>query len=1055
MRILAAEPNEKGDLFGRLVVDLFLAQGYEDPQLSIHKTGREIDVKARHRVEQRRAIAECKATKDPIGGDDLNKFAGVAQAERESANGEAVQAYYISLSGFRPSALAQEEEFASPRFILLDSGDVEDQLVAGGMVVSPERACEAAGRLVADRDGISLMGSPRLLGHEIGWVWLCEYAAHHQPTHFALIHADGAALSASLAQEIVDADREVGAELEGLDYLSPSGDLAAATVDAAEQRYRDYLLAELGEITLEGLPADEEAGARRIALEALYVPLNVISSPAQRRYAEVSASGVSSEEDIEHEMVDEPIDFDELDPEDEDYEDEEDYEDDDAISVESIGGVLVDEQRIAILAAPGAGKSTLIKRLAVAYANAESREKVADDLPDVDWLPVFLRCRSLGGNSRDPILEILKQIPRRGEFPEHAEGFSELIRTSLVQGRVLLLVDGLDEISDPSDRLAFALQLRTFLSTYPNAALVLTSREAGFRTVGGAVSSMCKWYRLAKFDDADIRQLTRAWHATVVGDSKKIDEDAIGLADTIVATDRVRRLATNPLLLTTLLLVKRWVGALPRKRSILYEKAIEVLLMTWNVEAHDPIDREEAIPQLAFVAYSLTERGSQSLSATTLAELLSQAREQMPDILGYARMSVSQFVERVESRSSLLVMTGHAEENGNLVPLYEFRHLTFQEYLSAVALVEGYYADHVEGARFDECLQEHLEDPRWFEIVALANVKAGRGARAVFTRLLELAGDDEPVEVTPQWEFGEGHDLSVKLLGRGLADEVQLPPELVVEASQMVAKRGSRDRIVAEILEGRYGDAFRTVAWDCYLADHRGWATLNTLQAITAAETGHVAIDDQRGINLITERLSGPDDATAVSGALGAMQFSYEHGANGKHVGEDILAWEAMEEWARRLFGLCERKIDHISLPATWALAWIGNAGAVHDADRSRGLEVLLDVWRGAPSPFEQHVAAWAFVSMPEVDRESKPLGELTPELEEFVETQWAARDATEMRDDRKRAAAVLAYYLGGPWSNEDIAAAAQRFPPGRFDRLMGIDPDDVEAFDVELDEAE
>lgn len=1054
MRILAAEPNKKGDLFGRLVVDLFLAQGYEDPQLSIHKTGREIDVKARHRVEQRRAIAECKATKDPTGGDDLNKFAGVAQAERESANGEAVQAYYISLSGFRPSALEQEEEFASPRFILFDGDDVEEQLVAGGMVVSPELACEAAGRLAADREGISLMGSPRLLGHEIGWVWLCEYAAHHQPTHFALIHADGAPLSASLAQEIVDADHEVGGEMEGLDYLSPSGDLVTAAVNAAEQRYRDYLLAELGEITLEGLPADEEAGARRIALEDLYVPLNVISSPAQRRYAEVSASGVSNEDDRELEMVDELFDLDELDPEDDEYEDEEDYEDEDTVSVESIGGVLVDEQRIAILAAPGAGKSTLIKRLAVAYANAESRGRVADDLPDVDWLPIFLRCRSLGGDSRDPILEILKQIPRRGEFPEHAEGFSELIRTSLVQGRVLLLVDGLDEISDPSDRLAFALQLRTFLSTYPNAALVLTSREAGFRTVGGAVSSMCKWYRLAKFDDADIRHLTRAWHATVVGDSTKVDEEAIGLADTIVATDRVRRLATNPLLLTTLLLVKRWVGALPRKRSILYEKAIEVLLMTWNVEAHDPIDREEAIPQLAFVAYSLTERGSQSLSATTLAELLSQAREQMPDILGYARMTVSQFVEQVESRSSLLVMTGHAEENGNVVPIYEFRHLTFQEYLSAVALVEGYYADHVEGARFDERLQEHLEDPRWFEIVALANVKAGRGARAVFTRLLELASVDSSVESTPDWGLGEeGYDLSVKLLGRGLADEVQLPPRLVVEAAQMVAKRGSRDRIVAEILEGRYGDAFRTVAWDCYLADHRGWATLNTLQAITAAETGHVAIDDQQGINLITERLADSDEATGVSGALGAMQFSYEHSANGKHVGKDALAWEAMEEWARRLFGLCERKIDYLSLPATWALAWIGNAGAIQEADQSRGLRVLLDVWRAASSPFEQHVAAWAFVSMPEVDQESEPLGGLTPELEEFVEVQWAARGATDGRDDRRRAAGVLAYYLVGPWDDEEIAEASRRFPRRRLDRM--IDSDDVDAFDVELDEPE
>ena len=61
-------------------------------------------------------------------------------------------------------------------------------------------------------------------------------------------------------------------------------------------------------------------------------------------------------------------------------------------------------------------------------------------------------------------------------------------------------------------------------------------------------------------------------------------------------------LAVNPLLLTTLLLVRRWIGELPRRRSILYAKAIEVLLMTWNVEGHEPIDDEEAVPQLAYLA---------------------------------------------------------------------------------------------------------------------------------------------------------------------------------------------------------------------------------------------------------------------------------------------------------------------------------------------------------------------------------------------------------------------------------------------------------------------
>src|SRR5213078_3535217 len=81
IRILERDNNRRGDLFGRLMADLFIALGYEQPRLNIHKSGREVDVSAKHRLEPRRAIAECKATAESIGGDDLNKFVGVVDAE--------------------------------------------------------------------------------------------------------------------------------------------------------------------------------------------------------------------------------------------------------------------------------------------------------------------------------------------------------------------------------------------------------------------------------------------------------------------------------------------------------------------------------------------------------------------------------------------------------------------------------------------------------------------------------------------------------------------------------------------------------------------------------------------------------------------------------------------------------------------------------------------------------------------------------------------------------------------------------------------------------------
>src|SRR5260370_34279299 len=74
IRILEKDNNRRGDLFGRLMADLFVALGYDQPRLNVHKSGRELDLEADHRLEPRRAIGECKATADPIGGGALEKI---------------------------------------------------------------------------------------------------------------------------------------------------------------------------------------------------------------------------------------------------------------------------------------------------------------------------------------------------------------------------------------------------------------------------------------------------------------------------------------------------------------------------------------------------------------------------------------------------------------------------------------------------------------------------------------------------------------------------------------------------------------------------------------------------------------------------------------------------------------------------------------------------------------------------------------------------------------------------------------------------------------------
>jgi len=124
IEIFEVDKNKKGDLFSRLIGDLFHALGYGKPRFDVHKSGREIDIEVEHRTKKKIAIAECKAHKATIGGSDLNKFYGALDAEKNKWKKKdktiRVEGYFISMSGFKETAIEQENDNDNTRMILID-----------------------------------------------------------------------------------------------------------------------------------------------------------------------------------------------------------------------------------------------------------------------------------------------------------------------------------------------------------------------------------------------------------------------------------------------------------------------------------------------------------------------------------------------------------------------------------------------------------------------------------------------------------------------------------------------------------------------------------------------------------------------------------------------------------------------------------------------------------------------------------------------------------------------------------------------------------------------
>lgn len=1005
--LIETDPNRRGDLFSNLITSLFGALGYEKFRLNIHKSGREIDLQGVHRTERKQVVAECKATDRPIGGDDINKFVGAFDAERRKTDIETI-GYFVSLSGFTETAIEQEREFRDQRVILLDAQRIRMELINGRVVVPTSEAYAAAGRCASDHVGLVPEEEHDLLAHSIGFVWSIYFSEHKNRTHFSLIHADGQPLAPQLAQTISSGLPSLAA----LVYLPPKSAMEPAREDIASARreYLGYLDNECGAIQLEGLPADEEVGSQKLRLEHLFVPSHMRQEKEERL-------SLSSGRRGRRRTPGSPVTY--------------------TGGRLSTGDVLRSHQRIALLGLPGSGKSTLLKRLAIGFAFPERRALIDDNLPELDVLPLFVRCRQLGGLVRAPISEILFAISRRAEMDSmKAKAFESLVSEALRGGKAMLLVDGLDEIADEGDRLAFVTQLRTFLATYQAIRVIVTSRQAGFRIVGAALAFICKRFSLAEFDDSDIERLTVAWHVQLLGDRAEIVRDARLLSQSICREPQVRQLAETPLLLTTLLLVRRWVRNLPTKRTTLYAKAIEILLMTWNVEGHEPLDQEEVLPQLQYVAFQMMKEGVQRISTPMLSDLLRRAREEMPEILGYARTNVTDLIKRVELRSSLLVLAGHDIVNGAITPMYEFRHLTFQEYLAAKAITDGTYPARKDSDTPLSVLNKYLDSEPWREVVLSTCIISGRRAAPIIKELVSRHKSKRSETAERRGYFSDA------LLTRALADEVQMPPELVEECIRAVIQSHVELQNALAIYAGKYGPAFEALGLELFTASETNLLTSGSILAsiqlkklgwLDAPITGDVVSTVERTVE--SERKGANPPLAAALIALGVMElaFLYSRPAGSHRQTKRSEAESArFIEIGTQLSDLLRSESVQTAFAAAWAIVWIGHVVPQLGREVKKLLRNLLALWQKVQAQDVKYVAAWGINSVGAVPREEKPFGEATPELLAFL----VGVRQTETKDGQAKvqrmAALISAYYLHSPYSDAELASLfdAQTAPP-------------------------
>jgi len=400
----------------------------------------------------------------------------------------------------------------------------------------------------------------------------------------------------------------------------------------------------------------------RIDVDLLYVDVYVLEKLSSKRYASISGllEGVEQREDYERLALGQ--------------------------RQKRLPGQEIVQQflRLMVLGKPGSGKTTFLRHLAVDCSKGKFF---------CDHIPVLIELRSIKqGNS----FNLLNLIHR-----EFGLAQQEQTQQILNQGKAFILLDGLDEV--PSQlRQSVRDQIYEFSKEYRKNRFILTCRTQTIEYIADHFDPI----EVANFDAEQVKTFARNWFTATPETSGEAEGWTNRFVGKLEENKQIRELAVTPILLTLTCLLFTAEQDLPTKRSVLYEKGIDLLLKQW--------DRFRGIP-----------RDYQQLSVLAKQKLLSYLAfhkfEQPENFILFEQDEIQGYIAEhlgIDVEESEALLEAIEAHHGLLIEqaqgIWSFSHLTFQEYFTAKYIVNSSTPEEA-----FQHLVKHITELRWREVFLL------------------------------------------------------------------------------------------------------------------------------------------------------------------------------------------------------------------------------------------------------------------------------------------------------------------------------------------------
>ena len=370
--------------------------------------------------------------------------------------------------------------------------------------------------------------------------------------------------------------------------------------------------------------------------------------------------------------------------------------------------------RLVVLGDPGSGKSSLIRYLALRWSSIADRStRDAQPIPLVIDLGAYSRWKCDG---RKGFVRFLEEAPVWHDWP------AGLLEQLLAQpGRIVLLLDGLDEIFDLQTREEVVNDIQRFSTEHAQTPIVVTSRVVGYQSHQLREAEF-RHFMLQDLDAAQIDAFIDRWHEQTFDDAAQAAPKLERLKKAIGNSKSIAMLAGNPLLLTMMAILNR-NQELPRDRVDLYAQATRLLLHQWDTEralAEFPglstdIGWREKYDLLRRIA-SFMQAGPSGLKGNMIdgQTLTSLIEDYLHTDLHFpqSRAAARVVVEHLRQRNFILCFVG--------ADSYGFVHRTFLEYFCAADFVHQFnIAKSLDEAGLLALFDQHCRDDEWREVLRL------------------------------------------------------------------------------------------------------------------------------------------------------------------------------------------------------------------------------------------------------------------------------------------------------------------------------------------------